>query len=583
MDVTSLAVGFFSDVVGHFTNMPVKETVIFDIAFILIISAVFAFLARILRQPLIPAYVITGLLIGPLFWGFVKNSQIVYAFSEIGIAFLLFSAGLEISFKKIREVGLGKIVIIGILQIVAIFAISYLSAGFFHLTALQAAYIGIILSFGSTMVVVKLLADSHELVTLHGRLILGILLLQDLVAIVAIVVFTTGGFSFGPISIALGKLVLMVVIALLLQKIVLRGLFSFAARSTELLFLSSLAVLFLFIVMSYALDLSIVIGAFIAGVSLANSPFKQELESKISPLRDFFAILFFVSLGMQVVFSGVRENMGLFWFLIIGSLVIKTLITFILTRATGYRSRTSFMTSISLAQLSEFSLIIGMLGVSLGAIDVGILSTVILATVITMALTPYLVTYKNGLFNIFKYPLRLFNFLPVKEHLEFVDKNEKHILLVGAHRMGSVLIKHLLENTGDRHNLLVIDYNPEIIKALIKKNISAIYGDLGGAEILNKVHMGKMKIIISTIPSFDDNLSLLKRVKQTNSKATIILTAERISEATELYNAGADYVIMPKILAGDEVLDLIHKPKNEIKSDRIKQLKKLNEIHRLLY
>jgi len=294
----------FGGLVESISHLQPAEVIILDIAVILIISAVLAFIARVLKQPLIPAYVLTGLIVGPLFLGFVDNVDLITAFSEIGIAFLLFIAGLEISFKKIKEANLAKILFVGITQVTIIFFTVFFLRDFLGLSTLQAGYLGIIIAFGSAMVDIKLLADRGELVTLHGRLVLGILLLEVLIAIIAIIIFTTGGFIVVPILIAFSKLLLIFGIALVLQKFVLNKLFKFAAKSSELLFLSALAVLFFFILLSFLAELSIIIGAFIAGVSLANSPFKTELESRISPLRDFFAILFFVALGMQIVFEG---------------------------------------------------------------------------------------------------------------------------------------------------------------------------------------------------------------------------------------------------------------------------------------
>jgi Kef-type K+ transport system membrane component KefB len=580
----SIMTGFvtkgISGIVDQISHLPMSEAIIFDIAVILIICAVFAFIARMLRQPLIPAYVLAGLIIGPLVLGFVKNTELILAFSEIGIAFLLFTAGLEISFRKIKEANLKKIALIGILQVAAIFGIGILAANFLGLDMMQAVYIGIVMAFGSTMVVIKLLADKGELVTLYGRLILGILLLQDLVAIFAIVIFMSGGFAVTPIVFAIVKLFIILGVAILLQKYVLNKLFRFAARSTELLLLSSLAVLFLFIILTYLSELSIVIGAFIAGVSLANSPFKLELESRITPLRDFFAILFFVALGMQVVFSGVSQHMNLFWFLLGVAIIAKPLITVILLRITGYRPRTSFLTAISLAQLSEFSLIIGMLGMTLGVIDMGIFSTIILATIITMSITPYFIQHKNTIYQVFKYPLKIFKFLPMYEDLEYKSEHPKSILLLGAHRMGSVLLKELVKK---KEQVLVIDYNPEIVSALMKKKISTIYGDVCSPEVFKKVDVEKLKMVISTVPDYDENIHLLKRVKAANPDTRVIVTATRISEAIHLYKLGADYVIMPKIVAGEEIVNLMRDSGSELKKARKNQLKHLRDIHNVLY
>lgn len=578
--ITGFAVNMLGNFSGFIEQLHGPEAIIFDIALILIVSAFLALIARWLKQPLIPAYVIAGLLIGPLVLGFIKNMELITAFSEIGIAFLLFTAGIEISFKKIKEAGLGKILIVGTLQILVIIALTFFTKSFFGLSGMQAAYMGIILAFGSTMVVVKLLADKGELVTLHGRLVLGILLLQDLVAIVAIIFFTTGSFAFVPISISLLKFLGIVLFAIIFQWLVLNKLFRFAASSTEFLFLISLAVLFLFVALSYFAGISIVIGAFIAGVSIANSPYKTELESRITPLRDFFAILFFVALGTQIVFNGISNHIGLFIGLLVVAFFIKPIITFLLLRFTGYKEKTSFLTAISLAQLSEFSLIIGMIGLNMNELSTELFSTVVLATIISMSVTSYLIKYKNGIYNLLEKPVSILKFLPNHENISYDNAKEKTILLVGLHRMGSVLLRKLMHK---KDNLLVVDYNPEIISSLTKKKISSIYGDLTSPEILHKINLKTLKTVISTIPSFEDNLYLLKKVKEVNSSSVVIVTATRISEAKKLYEKGADYVITPKIMAGEELGAVLRKGKKELSKAKREHLKQINNVHRLLY
>lgn len=564
----------------HIAHLSAAETIIFDIAIILIVSACLALIARFLRQPLIPAYVVAGLLIGPVAFGFIQSSNLISAFSEIGIAFLLFIAGLEISFKKIREANLKKILVVGILQIVLIFIIGFFLVSYVGLSPIQASYIGIILAFSSTMVDVKLLADNGEIVTLHGRLVLGILLLQDLAAIIAIILFTTGSFNPFIISLALVKLAILIVFATLFQIFVLNRVFRFAARSTELLFLASLAVLFTFVILSYLSELSIVIGAFVAGVSLANTPFKTELESRISPLRDFFAILFFVALGMQFTSNGVGEYLGLLAIIIVGALIIKPFVTFILMRIVGYQPRTSFHTSTILAQLSEFSLILGILGNSLGVLNQSLFSTIILATVVTMSATPYFVNYKEKFYKILSYPVSFFEFLPIHEKHKHDGESKKEVILIGAHRMGSFIIERLL---GEKEKLLVVDYNPEIISHLARKNISCIYGDISSPDLLSKINLKGVRTVVSTVPGFQENLNIIKHMKSKNKRIKVIVTGNRISETLKLYEKGADYVITPKILAGEEISNILRSRKKDIKEYRKEHLKRINKIHKLLY
>jgi len=580
MVIENVITGFVTSLGSRIAHLHPSEIIIFDLAVILILATILAMIAKSLKQPLIPAYVLAGLVIGPLVLGFVKNVELIQAFSEIGIAFLLFTAGLEISFRKIKEANIKKIALIAILQMVLIFGIAFALKGFLDLTALQAAYIGVILAFGSTMVDIKLLADSGEIVTLHGRLVLGILLFQDLIAIIAIVVFTTGGFALAPLAIAFSKLLGIVLFAMLLQKFVLGKIFRFAARSSELLFLSSLGVLFLFVILAFVSEISIVIGAFIAGVSLANSPFKIELESRISPLRDFFAILFFVALGMQIIFAGISTRIVLFIALLVGAFIVKPFVTFALLRFTGYRQKTSFETASSLAQLSEFSLIIGMLGVTLGVLDMSIFSTVILATIISMSITPYFIGYKEAAYKLFRYPLSLFKFLPTHEVLHYEATGKEETLLIGAHRVGGVFLRRLLKN---KEKLLVVDYNPEIIKHLIDKKVPCIYGEITSPDLFSKIATNNLKTVISTIPNYRENAYILKVMKEKNPKARVIVTGARISETLKLYKKGADYVITPKILAGEELSKVITSQENSIKKYKKMHLKNLKDVHKTFY
>ena len=580
ISITGFLLNVPDKVYGHLSHMQTTETIVFDMAMILIVATLFALVARLFKQPLIPAYVLTGIVLGPAVFGFFQNMDLIRAFSEIGIALLLFFAGIEISFKKIKEVNLKKMLFVGTLQVIIIFFIVFFLKNFLGLEALEAAYLGVIMAFGSTMVDIKMLSERGELVTLHGRLVLGILLLEDLVAIAAIIVFTSGEFVFAPIAFAFLKLLAIIAFAVFLQKFVLNRMFRFAAKSTEVLFLSSLGVLFTFIILSFLAELSIVIGAFIAGVSLANSPFKIELESRISSLREFFSILFFVALGSQVVFVGLSSNLFLLGLILIGALVVKPIISFVLLRIVGYRPKTSFFTALSLAHLSEFALLIGLLGLNLGAIDDSLFSVIILGAIITMSTIPYFMNYREGLYSFFAYPLSLLRFLPIKEHLEYNSKEDPEVVLIGAHRMGSVLLKELLKN---RKKLMVVDYNPELINELIKNKVSCVYGDIRSPEVLAKIHSDGLKKVISTVPNFDDSIYLLRTIKHLNPEVKVILTASRISEADKLYRSGADFVITPKVSAGHEVTKLLKSRNPNYKKARNEHIMRLKEVHKLLY
>ncbi|VVB79690.1 Glutathione-regulated potassium-efflux system protein KefB [uncultured archaeon] len=559
-----------------------SELLLVELGAIIIMAAIFALFARLIKQPPILAYVIAGFIIGPAAFALVKDIEIIKSFSEIGIAFLLFIAGLEISFKKLKQVNIKKIILITTLQVFLVFFITLLLVKYIKLDLRQGVYISTALAFGSTMVVVKLLSDKGELVTMHGRIVLGILLLQDLFAILAVVLLTSEKLSIMVLAFALLKLVSMVLIAYLLQRFLFRIIFKNATESPhskELLLLSSLAVLFAFVMIAISLELSIAIGAFIAGVSLANLPFRVELESRVGPLRDFFSILFFVALGMQITLGGLDNEFPLFLFLIVGAFILKPLITFLLLRTSGYRQRTAFVSSLALAQLSEFSIIVGVLGFDLGILSQSILSMIILTTIITMSLTVFFVDYEDKFYRVFKWPLSLLRFIPVNENLGYRDKEKKTVLLIGCDRMGSIILRELIkENKGE---VLVLDYNPEVIAKLREKRISCIYGDVKSPDLLENLNLAELKKVVSTVPDLDDGLVLLEKLHKYNKNIQIILTAKNISDALELYDHGADYVMIPRFTAGEVVNSIMRKDKESlenIKANQIARIKSANSI-----
>lgn len=567
-------------IIGLINNIPKQETIIFNIAIIIILSFIFSFIAKSLKQPLIPFYVLAGIIIGPLALGLIKNTELITILGEIGIAFLLFISGLEISIKKIKEANWKKIFFIGIFQVLLVFLFVLAFEKFLHLTILQSTYMGIILGFSSTMVVVKILVDKNELVTLHGRIMIGILLLQDLIAILAIVILTSQDFSWNFIVYSLIKLLFIVLIGILMQRYLVPKIFEYSADSKEMLFLSSIGILFSLILISYFLDLSLTIGAFIAGLCLANSTYKIEIESRLSPIKEFFSIIFFVVLGMQLVFQGIKENLILFIFLLIGTLIFKPFITMILVRLMGYRPKTSFFTAISLAQLSEFSLMLGVIALSANIFSKEIFSTIVLTTIITMTITPYLIKYKTPFYFLIRNPLKnIFKFFPLSEPLAHETKTDKSILLIGCHRIGSIILNKL--KTKELNELLIIDHDPEIISGLMKKKISCIYGDISSPDLIESLNLKNLKTIISTVPGRDENLHLLKHIS--NKKVKVILTANRISEAIELYQKGANYVLLPKVIAGEKLHNLMEADEKNLSEIKKKQLDILKDIHKILY
>ncbi|MBR9705504.1 hypothetical protein GOV14_00565 [Candidatus Pacearchaeota archaeon] len=570
--------GFIENIMAGLST----EAVIFvEIGTMLIIASILAFIVRLFKQPLIPAYILVGILLGPLVLGFISDPHLIRALSEIGVAFLIFTAGLEIKIKKLREVG--KVATIGgIIQILALFGIGFGIALLLGFVGKAPVYIGLAVAFSSTMVVLKILYDKKELGSLHGRIIIGILLMQDLAAVIALTLLSSDS-GLASIAISLGKAAIFVVVVIIVPKLS-NKIFRKAANSTEMLLLVSISFLFLFSIAAQLSGLSLAIGAFFAGVALANSDYKTEIEGRIAPIRDFFAVIFFVALGAQL--KAISSNYLVLLFVLLGIvLLLKPLIIMYLVRIFGYKKRTAFFTGNNMAQTSEFAIIMATAGFfTLKHIDQGLFSTLILLTIITMSLTTYCIDYEKKLFKLLKWVLRPLKGMKThKENFEYLDDDEKRIIIFGCHRMGSLFLKEFEE---DKKEVLVVDYNPEIIKSLISKKIPCIYGDFMNDEVLEKANIKKAEMIISTITDVEDNLYLIKKAKKRNKKVMIFVVATRISEAQLLYDAGADYVILPLVIGGQKSFELIRdikRNKKKVKNLKKEHLKYLNSIHNILY
>lgn len=521
------------------------QSMFFDIGFIVIISTLFAYIARLLKQPLILAYVLAGILLGP-YLGVITDLNSIKSLSEIGIAFLLFIVGLEIDIKKLKDVG-HVATVGGMLQMVIVFALAFAVTILIGMKSTEALYFGLIIAFSSTMVVVKLLSDKREVDTLHGRIIIGILLLQD---IIAILVMSFLGQSSG-ILISLIKGVAVFAVAFAAGKYVLPHMFRFAASSQELLFIASLGIAFLFSIIADYIGFSIAVGAFLAGIVL-NSPYNAEIVGKIKPLRDFFSVLFFVSLGMQLSISSLSVIIKPLLLSIALVLLLKPLVIMTICSMFGYSKKTSFAASLSLAQISEFSLILAAQGLILGHISQEFFSATVLLAVVTIVMTSYFINYSNRIYAFFAPLLGIFDgFSKSYKELEYMPKKmKKFTVLCGYNRIGYSIVKSLKKM---KKEYVVVDFNPETIKMLIDDKIPCFYGDAADPEILEKLDLKNASMIISTVPDKDDNILLIRETRKSNSKAAIFVTGSQIDDALELYDAGADYVILPHFLGGEHV------------------------------
>jgi Kef-type K+ transport system membrane component KefB len=573
----------FLNIIGQATKSLILDnplasgSILVSIALIVIIAAILAFISRLLKQDFILAYILAGVLMGPLVLGLIQDPALINGLAEIGITFLLFAAGLEMSLSKFKG-RISTIALAGIIQIISVIAFSFFLFKAFNFNQTESIWLGISIALSSTVVVTKILSDKNELNTLHARFIMGIMFVQDLVAIIALALLSKE-MSIMFILLSVLKILGLALLAFLTSK-AMKPVLKKAASSSELLLIITLAFLFLFSSIAYFLKLSIAIGAFMAGIMLANTEYKIEINSKTKTLRDFFAIMFFVSVGMWLT----NVSRAIVWPLIgvIAVLVVfEPLVTALVIRLRGYKSKTSLEVGFAFAQISEFSLILMLSALNLGIVSQTAFDLIVLSAVISIAITQYTVKIGDPLSRVVE---KTFSFIKVSKYREaynYSTPGKKSILLIGCHRMGTVYLKNLEQQ---KENIIVLDYNPEIIKALARQRISAIYGDSGNEEMLKQIPLKDMKIVVSAVPQKEDNLFIIQYFKKISKNIHIIVTAHRIDDAFEFYRAGADYVLLPMIIGAEQCLNIMQKlSKKDFSSMKREHIDYLKDLHGYLY
>ncbi len=551
-----------------------------QLGIVILIAGGASLVLRLFRQPQILAYVLTGILITPVF-GLITETSIIESMSIIGIAFLLFLVGMEMDLRSLKSVTLVSTVG-GTILVAIMFVLGYLLALLLGYLSLQAAYVGLAIAFSSTMLVMKLLSDKRELQTLHGRIIVGILLVEDLIAIFALSLLSSiNEFSFSLFTLVLLKFVSLFAIAFLLSTYFFPGIFRFAAKHQELLLVVSLAVCFFFALGFQYLGYSIAIGAFIAGIALGNLDYRLEIIAKVKSLKDFFALLFFVSLGMGLSLTALGKVWMPLAILLAIVLFLKPAIITVICSLFKYTKKPAFLTAISLAQAGEFSIIIASQGLFLGHIPQELFSLVVLLALITFTLTPYFKKYDQAFYRLLQKPLSLLDVFHT-EGMEYTVPGAKtRIVLCGYNRIGYSILQDLRV---PKNEVLVVDFNPEIIDSLAKQNYHCLYGDVTDDEIIERMQLNKIELLISTVPEMKDNLLLIRKVTAANRRAKVMVTASDIDDALRLYDAGADYVILPHFLGGEHVSKLVNQVSRnavQLHEEKKKHLAHLHERKRL--
>lgn len=544
---------------------------------VIALAAFFGAWATFFRLPLIIAYILTGLILGPFL--FKSSADTSFALMrDLGLSFLLFLVGLEIKTSEFKEFS-GKALIAGFLQIFGTAFVGYFLAILLGFSALASFYIAVALAFSSTVIVVKILSEKRDLDSLYGKLTVAILLLQDLAAIILLILLpalgSKGDFNVSSffITIAVGSI--LVSLIYLLSRKVLPYLFERVAVNLELLFLTSIAWVLLIAAISAKLNFSLEIGAFLAGLGLASLKQEHQIAARVRPLRDFFIVIFFIILGSQIVVT--FQFKILFEALLLSAfvLMIKPLIVLVSLARLGFKRRTAFLSGVSLAQISEFSLIILFLAYKQHVVSSETVSVLTLTALITFGVSSYLLVYATKIYRSVEKYLR---FVEVKE--VFAEKNvktelEDHVVLIGCDRLGWEVLKQL-KKQGKK--VLVVDFNPTIINSLKEAQVDFLFGDVTDPEIWEEANIEKAVLIISTIFDPDDTEELLHNLKDSGSKPIVFVTAAEREWAVKFYRHGADYVIVPRVLSGHQVAHLLTAQKlsaireGEMKKDHLEEL-----------
>lgn len=549
-----------------------EHDIFVELSIVIAATALVASVMRVLRQPLIIGYILTGIILGPSVFDFVKDTELIESLGKFGIALLLFVVGLGLNFRVVKEVGKTSVLTgVGQVLITTIAAFGLTKAiGF---STIEAVYASVAMAFSSTIIILKLLNDKKEQNKLYGKISIGFLLVQDVIATIALVIASassSGSLKANDFLVLSIKGLFLFAGLWIATQLILKPTVKFFSRSQELLYLFTLAWGFGVGAIFKGVGFSLEIGALVAGVSMAGLNYAQDVASKMRPLRDFFLVVFFIALGASL-------NLSEVWGVIIPALLLSVLvlvgnpiIVMSIMGLLGYTKKTSFKAGMAVAQISEFSIIFVLLGASNGQISTEIVSLVTVVALITIAISSYMFIYSDKLFAFLERYLSLFERRKIKK--EHMSKRAYEAIVFGYKKGGYEFVK-TFESINKK--FVVIDYDPDVIDTLNEKNIDYLYGEATDTELLEEFDLTRLKIVVITISDFNINLLLLQLLERMSPNCVVICHSESIHEAAELYALGASYVMLPHYIGNEHMSAFIKKngfKKTEYRKFRDKHL-----------
>ncbi len=549
----------------------ISENPFYEFAIILSLAALLGAIGQFLRQPLIVMFIALGILVGPSVLDIVKSKDNIHLLAEIGIAILLFIVGLKLDLRIIKSSG--KIALMtGLGQVIFTSLFGYLIGLALGFSSLHSFYIAVALTFSSTIIIVKLLSDKKEIDSLHGQIAIGFLIVQDIVVILVMIILSAMRQSQNTsltqdiVKTLLSGGVLLAVTLIAMRWIIPRLSF-FLAKSQEMLTLFAIAWAVTLASAGELIGFSGEVSAFLAGVSLASSDFKDVISSRLVSLRDFLLLFFFVNLGanldLSVIGGQVVPAIIFSLFVLIGNPII----VLIIMGAMGYRKRTSFLAGLTVAQISEFSLIFAGLGLAVGHITEQTVGLITLVGLITIGLSTYLILYSHQIYEVIAPALSIFQRKNPYREADHIDDEKKDydVIIIGLGRFGKRLAEML-----DAHptiNYLGVDFDPSVVKSRQANGKDIIYGDIEDPELLDQIPFRETKCIVSTVKEAESSKQLIKSLRRENYEGKIFLTAINETDYEFLKDFGADQVLLPHQMAATNfynsyLLDLLTEKTN---------------------
>ncbi|AOV95316.1 hypothetical protein AQV86_05360 [Nanohaloarchaea archaeon SG9] len=519
-----------------------------NFALMIITAAVLGAVARKTKQPTVIAYIITGLLLGPFFLDIIAETEGTKLLGELGLSFLLFLIGLEIKLDEIREI-FSEVSVIAVAQISVSAVLGYLAGQAFGFSFIESVFVAASFTFSSTAVVVKLLSSKDEISTLPGKIGVGVLLIQDVVVVLLLALLSTSASTPSQIVASIAEIAVMISViagvSYLSSEKLLPRVFRKVSENRQAFFIHGVTWAFLFITLSDSLGVSTEIGAFFAGLSLAQLPYSHELIEEIRPLTDFFMAVFFINIGLGLTGNALSTYMVEAFVAASILMIGKFAVLFFTIDRLKFTPETSLKSALNLSQMSEFSLILGSLGVSKGLISPEIFGFISLTMIITVGFSSYFIVFNEKIYRRFEHLLARID-SEAKKDVD-VDVLEDHALIIGYDFIGRRSAE-ILDDAYER--VMVVDRNSNNVNRLSRSSYEYIYGDFGHGEIRNASQIDKADFILSLVPDINVNRKI---VEEASPEAAVFVKGDSLEDATELYDLGAHYVIQKNELVGEKM------------------------------